>query len=339
MNREQRSLLAMTVAIRTDLARRQRPDEIATELPVDAWEDLARVTRQIQCAKQRGWHLAAAHLLQDRTWAATFLRDRLAAWIERQRNRSVLRSLPDAGNLYRDLLALQKEFGEVGYEGGSELWVTTEPIELEGIGLGRFQIRLNWRAVDVSAPYRVIALDPNPAASDDTTTHPHVRHEHLCEGNGRTAIQSALQDWRLHDFFLVVNQILLTYSAGNAHVELADWGGAACRSCDCSLDEDSRYHCEGCSCLLCANCAACCPGCGYDFCSDCISICARCDESSCQSCLTICSKCKAVVCSGCRETETLCNKCHERETADAKQATAGAKRPKKRAPRRARAAV
>ncbi|HEV2968433.1 MAG TPA: hypothetical protein VGY55_00500 [Pirellulales bacterium] len=338
MKQKQRALLAMVNAIRADLARRQRPDDRATRLPADAWDDLVQITRRIERAERKGWHLAAAQLAGDQTFLATCVQSELATWMECRRSRPVSRPLPNASDLFRDLAALQEEFGEVKYEGGQELWVTTEPIELEGIRLGRFQIRLNWLAIGASTPYRVVALDPNPAASDDNTTHPHVRHEHLCEGGGRTAIEQALRDWRLYDFFLIVNRILLTYSLGSAHVELADWHGAACRSCDCSVDEDSRYDCHGCNCTLCADCTNFC-GCGYDFCSDCISNCPRCDENCCQSCLSICAKCKAAVCSGCRETETLCKKCHERETADAEKAAALAKRPPKRKTRRARAAV
>jgi len=60
----------------------------------------------------------------------------------------------------------------------------TEPIVLEGIDLGRFEIALDagsgphheW------ATYEATALDANPAVSDSEVTHPHVQAGQLCEG-------------------------------------------------------------------------------------------------------------------------------------------------------------
>ena len=91
-------------------------------------------------------------------------------------------------------------------------------------------------------------------------THPHVQDEHLCEGSGQQSIQRALSDWRLYDFFLIVRQILSTYSIGHAYVELADWNGKSCSGCDCPLTEDESYSCQGCNSTLCSDCTIPCGG-------------------------------------------------------------------------------
>ena len=118
--------------------------------------------------------------------------------------------------IYLDLRALESEFEEVEIDLKThELVVTTDAIELDGVLLGEFQIRLTWTDIgDSSPPYRVVALDPHPSARRDDVTHPHVQDEQLCEGEGRTAIAAALADSRFHDFFLLVNRLLHTYGRG-----------------------------------------------------------------------------------------------------------------------------
>jgi hypothetical protein len=51
--------------------------------------------------------------------------------------------------------------------------VVTESITLEGIALGPFKIQLELNKLDQlysSSPYRVIALEPNPAATDSAVS-------------------------------------------------------------------------------------------------------------------------------------------------------------------------
>ena len=105
----------------------------------------------------RGWHGAASRSASDQAFLTTCLQTDLAAWVDRRRRRPAIAKLPNGADLYQDLVALVNEFGEVGYQGGAEFWVTTEPIELEGIALGRFEIRFNWLTVADERPYRVVA--------------------------------------------------------------------------------------------------------------------------------------------------------------------------------------
>ena len=158
------------------------------------------------------------------------------------------------------------------------LSVTTDRIVLEDIYLGPLQIRLDWQRLGLSSqPYRVVALDPHPAAKSDDITHPHVQDEQLCEGEGRSAIRAALAECRLHDFFLLVSQVLHTYGQGSAYVELDDWDGVPCEECGASLDEDDRYCCQRCEATLCGGCSVSCQDCGDSYCSGCIGQCAACD--------------------------------------------------------------
>ncbi|HUU98355.1 MAG TPA: hypothetical protein VM487_21695, partial [Phycisphaerae bacterium] len=101
---------------------------------------------------------------------------------------------------------LEAEFGEPGFNRDTrELSVITDRIELEGIDLGDFEIRLhvgNLGAGQFNSLLSVIALDPHPAASNRRVTHPHVNDEQLCAGDGRAAIQAALHNGRICDFFV-----------------------------------------------------------------------------------------------------------------------------------------
>ena len=192
-------------------------------LPTYAWASIQNLQRQIDTARQRGWHGAVRRLREDLAFAVSDFRRQLddmhhkLADANRKPCRSVL-----AGDIYCDLVALKNEFEKVDIDlEEKELSVTTDSITLDGIFLGPFQIRLEWQHIGQSSqPYRVVALDPHPAAKSDEITHPHVQDERLCEGDGRPAIAAALAEGRLFDFFLLVSQLLHNYGRGSAYVEL-----------------------------------------------------------------------------------------------------------------------
>ena len=215
--------------------------------------------------------------------------------------------------VYRDILVLQQEFDgfEIDFE-NHELAVTTDPIVLENTDLGRFQVRLDWSQIGTSKqPYRVVALDPHPAARNKEVTHPHVQDECLCEGEGRAAIASALSGCRLYDFFTLVSQVLHTYGRGNAYVELPVWDGALCDDCRDIVDEEDRYSCQQCGNTLCPSCAVPCQHCQESYCSACLRQCAACREVHCSACLGTCSACRKRFCEDCLE-EGLCRSCSEK---------------------------
>src|SRR5262249_39833244 len=143
--------------------------------------------------------------------------------------------------------------------------VTTDPITLEGIHLGAFTIQLNWRHLTHDAEGelpKILARDPNQAATADDVTHPHVKYESLCSGDAKVPLRKALEQGRLADAFNLVNSVLSTYNPKSAHVRLDDWEGFLCQDCGAACSEDEHYSCDGCN---------------DNVCSDCLGSCASCD--------------------------------------------------------------
>lgn len=95
-----------------------------------------------------------------------------------------------------ELRQLEDEFGQLTITPRRGLVsVVTKPVTLHGIALGRFQLELYVDRLadrqDASA-VDCVALDPNPAATSEDTTHPHVRDNVLCAGDATIPIVSAL---------------------------------------------------------------------------------------------------------------------------------------------------
>lgn len=296
MTRQDKQLIRQALAIH-----KQIETEPATaphiELPAATWQQCELLLRRINKAQRRGWQLAARRLQRD--FQATLQRlhgelislDRLLAPPQTPSRR------PSVRDLHADLVALSKEFDTVTFgRRARTIAVTTEPIELEGIYLGPFEIRLDWSDLTDGHPnnYRVIALDSHPAASTDSVTHPHVQDEAVCEGEGRQPIRQALQQGRLLDFFLIVANLLRTYNAESPYVSLADWNGVECTDCGMSTCDDERYTCEKCETTVCSECYFNCPGCDGIYCNECVIRCEGCDENHCGSCLKSCSQCSTL---------------------------------------------
>lgn len=195
-----------------------------------------------------------------------------------------------AATLYRDLVAIDDEFDGLHVEDDlSSVSVVTDAITLEGIGLGRFRL-----TIDLAAMARgrrggdcldAEALDPNPASCNDEVTHPHVQGGQVCLGDGSHLLRAALEEGRLYDAFVVVNQVLHTYNDASPYVALDRWNGRTCDDCDDVVPEDETYGCEGC---------------GDTLCSGCTHRCVDCDSSYCRSCLT--PKDGDLLCSSCFES-------------------------------------
>lgn len=159
----------------------------AVELPDALWNECHKLSRLLTQARERGWQ-AANRLLHQR------LRDDLR-WLRRHVDQ-VLETWTEPASLFvasqreifEDLLALAEDFENVSVDlKQHKLEATTEPIELEGTYLGPFCITLNWSQLGISGCYRVLATDPQKAASNGSITHPHVNHDKLCEG-GQVAV-------------------------------------------------------------------------------------------------------------------------------------------------------
>jgi hypothetical protein len=172
------------------------------------WNQVQQLQRQIALAYRRGWQGAAKRLHEDLVCAMQSCRRDLDSTLYALRDSVAPRSPSSASDIYRDILALEDEFEQVDIElRKHELSLTTDRIVLEDIHLGDFQIRLDWHCLDGPAAYRVVALDPHPAAKNDSVTHPHVQDEHLCEGEGRAAIRAALAEGRVYDSIELLDQV------------------------------------------------------------------------------------------------------------------------------------
>jgi hypothetical protein len=285
--------------------------EIVSQPPTPLWQRCLRLAAGVELAAQLHWQHAARSRQIDLSRSLAELANVILRWSEEVRAAAQSKPIAKIPELYRDLIALQSDFAHLEYDPALHvLAVTTEPIVLEDLELGRFQIRLDYRDWSAPQPYTVVALDPNPAASNGSITHPHVNDERVCEGDGRAPIARALAEGRLGDFFMLVDRLLHTYAPGRAYVELDSWTGVACCDCGGLTDEEDHFHCSSCEEVLCSDCGSICSVCEQLICDGCATSCQSCDRVTCAGCLQTCRDCSQRVCPECL-IETLCRPCHE----------------------------
>jgi hypothetical protein len=284
------------------------------ELPKWTWERCAELVQRSRRAELRGWQLAAAELRRDLAYTLPTLQSELTAIISQLPALSTTRTTATVGDVYGDLAVLQQEFAELAYD-VHERWlsVTTEPITLEGVYLGPFEIRLDWGRIRDDSAYRVIASDPHPPEPRENVTHPHVMDEILCEGHSRHSIRQAMVQGRLLDFFTLVANGLRTYNEESPFVALDLWSGVSCSDCGSVVDDDERYVCQRCEETICPGCETTCCGCDDSYCSQCITVCEACDDNFCRACLKPCKECRQNICPGCIQEDERCSTCHEKE--------------------------
>jgi hypothetical protein len=311
-----KTLMRLAAAMHTQLSSRQA-NESLIEMPVRPWDRCTELVRQIRRAQLRGWNLAAISLSKDLECSIRSVLIEVTDLQQRITCRTVRQNLMTASDVYRDLVTLSEEFEELDFDSKAcRLSVTTEPIVLEGVFLGPFEIQLQWARVTNGGElaYRVIPKDPHPAQSRENVMHPHVMDEFLCEGDGKHGIRRALSEGRLLDFFTLIAGVLRTYNPESPFVELALWSGSSCSDCGALVDEDYSYSCQKCGDTICGECETVCGGCDDSCCSGCIGPCAACEDSFCRRCLKTCEACHRHACSGCLDDQERCTKCHEDES-------------------------
>ena len=165
---------------------------VATCAPDAAWASCRRLVHLIDKAKLRGWAGAQQKLEQHLIRSVAECVDELVHVRQRLEDWHGTADVASERDIFADLLALNTEFEAVQIDiRETTIAVETDRTVLQGIDLGPFRIVLDWSNLSHHWPYEVIAQDPNPAASSPDTTHPHVRDNHLCEGDGRAAIRNA----------------------------------------------------------------------------------------------------------------------------------------------------
>jgi len=214
-----------------------------------------------------------------------------------------------------ELMQLEEEFGRIQYDPKERsVTVVTDPITLEDVSLGSFEIRLFIDRIGrmyKEMPYRIIATDPNPAGSDSGVTHPHVSGEYLCEGDGYLLIRKALEQGRLCDFFSIVIGILNTYNPESPYVSLEDWEGYSCYDCGRTISRDESYYCQRCENDFCDSCSSYCQICESTICLGCATECPHCLKLVCSRCTAVCADCQETLCKDCIDETGLCEQCQE----------------------------
>jgi hypothetical protein len=316
MQDNQKILLRAAERIASHL-HRLRAGPLSLELPEGDWTHCRSLLRQIDLCTSRHWNHAAAQL-NDRLERALERCSEHLQEISRRAAGSGRFSPPQTTReVFGDLVALSDEFEGVTIDRSTQtLSVMTEPIVLEEIELGPFEIRLHWDRIGDRRPYEVVAREPNPAGESSDTTHPHVRGDQLCEGDGRAAIDRALRAGRLLDFFQIVSRILDTYNSGSAYVSLSHWNGSPCADCGDSVCDDDQYACDRCGDLLCRDCLTSCVRCDAICCHCCTNYCRTCEESICSRCQQTCARCQRPVCNSCLSEAGLCEECQEEHDAE-----------------------
>jgi hypothetical protein len=334
-------LLRAAEAIRQRLA---RPGQTAVASWNRAVDDLTtRLTDLEDCrraaakARVRGWHLAAA--VHESRAAAQFADVQYSAsrLVQQRCQPADPFSFPTIAVIYAELRQLQEEFEEVVVDHQSGvIRATTDRIVLDEIDLGPFRIELHLDQLcgnSGAGSFRCIAMQPNPAASNESTTHPHVQSETLCGGEASLPLSNALKQGRLADAFILVRSVLQTYNADSPYVSLAHWSGSRCDDCDDTTDSEGLYACEGCGNSVCEDCHSSCDSCSRGRCRSCLDRDEIADEDLCGACRTTCGACNRTVdkeqvdsdtglCPGCLEDHNS-NQEQETEDEDAQTPTAG----------------
>ena len=286
-------------------------------------EDVRTIRRRLCLARERGWDRAASRLLGQLERPLRNIPYE-AEQVGRAADEAQAEG-PSLREVYLELRQTHEELGPLGFEPKSkELSVVTEPIGLEGIHLGPFEVRLETGGLGDahSTGYHVIALDPHPAASNDAVTHPHVSDERLCAGDAAAAIEAALGAGRVFDFFTLVISVLRTYNPSSPFVSLDDWYGTGCYECGYMMAQDDVRWCELCEHDFCSECASYCTRCDETTCVRCLQSCPVCGESVCTSCMADCPDCGRSLCKNCLDDEQC--PCHEEEEDDNEPTTSQA---------------
>lgn len=283
---------------------------------------LQRMQKNLEICARFNWNGASLKLL-DRIGAFTEDLPQLKSNLERAMQLSQM-VLPAPRVVYEDLQQIEQEFDRAEYNRSENtLSAFTESIELEGLFLGEFEIKLELdqlAKMPDGRMVRIIALDPHPAGSNQSVTHPHVSDECLCTGDATVPLGLALANGRITDALMIVRSVLETYNPGSPYVAVSDWEGSSCYECGYTVCEDDSYYCENCGNTYCDECSGCCTCCEATFCKQCMQNCPACEENVCGSCLCTCIECGEQVCNSCID-DNLCPTCKKERDSDEEETT------------------
>ena len=307
MSLSQRQIIRIASDIRDRLLvlkrSRHRPVQGKLGNVIEQMERLRAIQRKLKLCEARDWYAVSEKVIRQIEGALRDIPYHIQQVQETVRAWDI--TVPSMAEIYGELSQADEEFGGLVYhEEGDLLAVSTEPIELQNTYLGEFEIQLrvpSLAEMRYSEIYRIFALDPHPAASNDAVTHPHVNDGQLCSGDAGAAINAALAAGRICDFFLLVRSVLTNYNPGSPYVSLDNWQGVACYECGYTTSGDDVYWCTACEHDFCSDCSSCCRQCDESTCVSCLENCPACEEPVCPSCLTRCPDCEEPICKTCLE--------------------------------------
>lgn len=308
------------------LSKGARPREAdALAVPVmyldHAHRELSTAWRRCSTARRRGWHLAASRLEQE-VWPHAQRLHRHAQELLALRDRPRM-EVPGIGELLAELRQLREEF-----DGGLQLdprrrrlSVQTDRIVLKELDLGPFEVGLRFDRLSRldGTCFDCVALEPNPAGSDASVTHPHVKDHALCTGEATAPIAAALRAGRLVDAFLLVRSVLQTYNPHSPYVHLNEWDGEgrSCPDCGDPADAEHLYYCEDCDRDVCDECTGSCEVCDGSCCRSCLERDRVADVDCCTACRHACGDCGRTVAAGhFDEGSQRCPQCLEKQRQD-----------------------
>lgn len=272
------------------------------------WESLRLALYRCQLAEKHALKLCLPGLRQDLLHALRNLSEQISS----------LRSHYDVyqseelsyRHLYEEVEQLHEEFGRVTLTPNKgTLRVETPVITLGKICLGAFAIDFKKEGQGFSMErFEIVALQPEPAQSDSSITHPHVKEGELCAGDAKVPIRKALESGRIADAFLLIQSTLQTYNGRSAYVKMDQWFGIPCFDCSRSINPDDSYSCESCHHAFCSNCYSSCASCSSLSCPECLQGCSSCNSSCCSACLEPSERTDSQLCSDCRMTCGSCGK-------------------------------
>jgi hypothetical protein len=272
------------------------------QLPTQEWEQAERLLQRLELALRRGWRAASGSLLTDLEYSLRRLSTECDTCRANLPRPAAVDRIAPPSEIVADILALDDEFDGLAIKLEENLLqIETDPIVLEETALGRFRIELRWDLIGRERAYEVIAESPNTPENDEEVTHPHVRDNLLCEGEGAAPIRRALAEGRLLDFFTLVRQVLETYNPGSAYVELSRWNGVTCKDCGYIMPRDGYGTCDRCEDPVCSECSVGCSRCDRYVCNGCSTTCEACDRMLCESCLQAADSSGQLLCPTCFE--------------------------------------
>jgi len=313
-----KSMIRMAGKVQEVLENRSIERDRTLQAAVDEILLVSRLVKKqrkaFQCAQFHAWSCSAASVEETIISRVKQLHESASELLNHTRSRSRL-PIPSLREMYEELVQLEAEFTAATLDlKAGVISVETEPIELEGIYLGPFRINLSLAKLSRNATpavFDVEALDPNPAASNSETVHPHVQDGQVCTGDASVPITHALQDGRLADAFLAISSVLHTYNPSSPYIALDDWNGTRCGDCDCLVDERETSICDKCGTTVCEDCSGICDQCQNVFCMSCLEELNESDGTYlCSGCRAKCEECERFAVAS-EMKEGLCPECVE----------------------------